>query len=261
MRTYFIFALLLICFSCKKEDNYPEIRVMGHAGAGIDISSSPYQENTREAIEYALSYNEISGVEVDIQWSKEGTPWLYHDNDLSIQTNEEGNIRDKTDEELLQVRYKGLNHEHLTKLTDIVDLIGSKELVLDIKFTTANQLTQQEIQDGLSDFVALSSGLKVTVILQNMNLAPYFQGLGWNVYLNINAAEDYFTIPQWENSTGCCISNSSVDESGVELIHNANKKVIIFSARAPKPIRKALKKKPDFFFADDIRATLIEKIR
>jgi len=262
MKFCFSIVILIFCLSCKKEDKYPSVQIFGHAGNGIDISSSPYQENTYEAVQYALSYNEISGVEVDVQWSKDGTPWLYHDDDLSIQTNGSGSIHEKTDEELSDVKYKGLNNEQLTRLADIVELIGSKELILDIKFLeSGSQLTQQEIQDGLSEFVDLSEGLKVSVILQNMNLGPYFQSLGWSVYLNANSTEDYFSIPQWENSTGCCISNVHIDEGGVESIRSTGKKVIIFSARAPKTIRKALKKKPDIFFADDIRATLIEKIR
>jgi glycerophosphoryl diester phosphodiesterase len=260
MKSYFFILVLLICLSCKKEDKYPEIQIYGHAGSGIDISSSPYQENTYEAVEYALGYSEISGVEVDVQWSKDGTPWLYHDDDLSVQTNGSGNISERTDEELSGVRYKGLNGEDLTKLVDIAGLVGAKELILDMKFSQV-QLTQQEIEEGLSEFVNLAAESKVSVILQSMDLAPYFQSMGWNVYLNANSTDDYFSTPQWENSNGCCISNTNIEQSGVTLIREAGKKVIIFSARAPKTIRKALKKNPDIFLADDIRATLIEKIR
>jgi len=261
-RFIYILSLLLIASSCKKEDNYPSIEVFGHAGAGINISNSPYQENSIEAIKYALNYSEISGVEIDLQWSKDGTPWLYHDNELALETNAEGKVSDKTDEELSEVRYKGLNQEKLVKLTDVAGLIGDRQLILDLKLlASGNILTLQEIQDGLSDFVALAGDMKVTVILQNMDYSVYFQSLGWGVYLNVNSVSDYYSIPQWENSVGCCISNSNIESNEVENLHTSHKKVIIFSARAPKTIRRALKKRPDIFMADDIRSTLIEKIR
>src|SRR6218665_3558287 len=262
MRFFTIILILTGIFSCEKKDRYPEIKIFGHAGDGIDISSAPYQENTTQAIEYALNYPEISGVEVDVQWSKDGTPWLYHDEDLSLQTNGEGKIRDKTDQELMAIKYKGLNNEKLTKLVDIISLIGSKTLILDFKSSAVGSLLSlQEVQDGLAEFVSLSSNLDVSVVLQNMDYASYFQSLGWDIYLNANSVSDYYTIPQWENSIGCCVSNSSVAENEVQDLHANDKKVIIFSARAPKTIRKALKKHPDMFLADDIRATLIEKIR
>ena len=262
MRFFTVIVFFGLLLSCKKKDIYPDIRIFGHAGAGINISTSPYQENSIEAINYALSYSEIAGVEIDLQWSIDGTPWLYHDDDLSAETTASGKISDKTDQELSEIRYTGLNFEKLVRLTEVAPLIGDRELILDLKLVASgNMISLQEVQDGLADFVALAGDMNITVVLQNMDYAAYFQSLGWNICLNANSAADYYTIPQWENSTGCCVSNASITKEDVDALHNLDKKVIIFGVRSPRSIRKALKKGPDKFLADDIRATLIEKIR
>lgn len=253
------FALL----SCKKEDKYPEITVIGHGGSGIDISTMPYQENTIEAIEYALSYPEIAGVEIDIQWSKEGTAWLYHDEDLSTQTNGSGCVREHTDQELEALNYNGLQTLQLPRLNETAALLTGKKVFLDLKLpdNCGTALSTAEFENSLLSFQALLEDVEVSVIVQNLSQLAFFQALGWKVYLNVVSESSFLSTDNWEDCAGCCIRNEGVTGEEVDAIHAAGKEVIIFDARAPKPIRKALKKRPDYFLADDIKATLIEKIR
>lgn len=255
--------IVLGLFSCKKEDKYPEVALYGHGGSGIDIESSPYQENTIEAIEYALSYPEIEGVELDIQWSSEGTAWIFHDEDLSAQTDQSGCVRSSSDELLSEAHYHGIHKEHIPTLNEAAAYLKGRKVVLDIKntYNCGATITQEEIENSLTEFNALLENTEVSVVVEDLTDLTFYQSLGWKVFLNVYTISDYVTSINWEQTTGVSIRNAAVSAEEVKQMKGYGKEVIIFEAKAPKSIRKALKKRPTMFLADDIRAALIEKIR
>lgn len=262
-RLALIIGLTLVVFACKKEDKYTDIEIYGHAGDGLNASSAPYQENTIDGIQYACSYGELVGVEVDVQWSRDGTAWLFHDDDLSIETSSSGCVRSKTDEELELVEYKGAFGVSLPRLNDIASIVKNKKIILDLKkpMDCGDDLTVLEFQNSLNAFSALLEGTEVSVLVQNLDDLAFFQTLGWKVYIATLSTTDYFDTQNWQSTAGCCVRNSTCNKYDVDAVKAQGKEVIIFDARAPKTIRKALKKHPTAFLADDIKATLIEKIR
>lgn len=256
-----LFLILISLFSCKKEDKYPDIQVFGHAGAGLDMNTSPYEENTLESITYALSYSEISGVEVDIQWSKDGTIWLFHDQNLETQTNGSGCVRENTDQQLSEVHFKGFNQEKLVKLNDVATKFTGRTIILDLKdYGCGTSLSNGDFESSLLSYQSQLANTEVIVIVQDYTKASFLQGLGWKVYLEVQSAENYINSGI-SNSTGCSIRNEKISQEEVANIQNLGKEVIIFDARSPKQIRRAFKKTPNGFIADDLKATLIEKIR
>lgn len=263
MKTLLRYLLvILLISSCKRKDKFPAVHIFGHAAAGLDMTTSPYEENTIEAIEYALSYPEMSGIEVDIQWSKNGTLWLFHDEFLETQTSGDGCLRTKTDEELDDFHFKGINKEELVRLNDIVSIIANRKLILDLKIYGCGQvLTNSEFENPFIEFNSLISNTEVSVIVQDLSKSTFFESLGWKVYLEVQTVNDYINVLGSGTSSGCAIRNTKISKEEVSQIQNYGKEVIIFDARSPKTIRQSLKKAPNGFLADDIKATLIEKIK
>lgn len=263
MRVFFTYlAILLLAYSCKRKDKFPDIAIFGHAAGGLDMATSPYEENTLESIEYSLSYPEIAGVEVDIQWSKDGTIWLFHDELLETQTSGEGCLHTKTDAELEQVHFKGIQKEQLVRLNDIASKISMRKLILDIKiYDCGDVLTASAFEDPFIEFNGLIENAEVSVIVQDLSKAAFFESLGWKVYLEVQSADDYMNGINSNISTGCVIRNTKITKEEVSQIQSLGKEVIIFDARSPKPIRESFRKAPNRFLADDIKATLIEKIK
>jgi len=258
-----LIALLFLMFSCKKGDKYPDIALYGHGANGIDIQTAPYQENTLEAIDYALSFPEVVGVELDIQWSKEGTAWLFHDEDLSTQTNQQGCIRSMSDILLEEVKYQGIHGEHLPRLNEVAEHVKGRKVILDVKNSYGCDVpaTSQQVEESFLAFKNLLENTEVAVIVEDLSDLSFYQSIGWKVYLNAYSIADFQATVNWEQTDGIVIRNESVSAEEVAEMKALGKEVIIFEAKAPKPIRKALKKQPTMFLADDIRAALIEKTR
>lgn len=63
-------------------------RIIAHRG-----DTSRFPENTLEALQ-AAAQSGVDGVELDVQFSSEGTPVVFHDRDLKRMTNQTGLVRD-----------------------------------------------------------------------------------------------------------------------------------------------------------------------
>lgn len=264
MKNSWAFILLLLIFSqCKKEDKYTNVQVFGHAGNGMDIPTAPYPENTVNGIKYALSYPEISGVEIDIQWSKDGTAWIFHDEKLDDQTNGFGCLRSNTDAALESVHYKGLQQEKLPKLNEIAPLISNRKVMLDLKNYKGcgDSVTTAEIHASMTAFNALLNNVEVYVVVQELNDVAFFNNLGWKIILEVYNKDSYYAVSNWTSSNGCVMRNSSINKDEINDIQSHGKEVILFDVRSPKAIKQSLKKGPDILLADDLKATLIQKIR
>jgi len=263
MRFITLFIVLILLSNCKKEDKFKDVKIFGHAGDGLDMSTAPYQENTLEAIEYTLSYPEVAGVEIDIQWSKDGTAWLFHDENLDSQTNGSGCVRSKTDSELESIHYQGVQKEKLPKLNEIATLVSNRKVILDLKSYggCGVELSNQERQAALIEFNSLLTNTEVYAIVQDLTDVNFYNNLGWKTILEVYNKDSYFAVVNWQNSSGCTLRNESITSDEIHNIQSKGKEVILFNIKSPKAIKKSLKKGPDIILSDDIKATLIQKIR
>lgn len=103
----------ILLSGCQKTDltqtaqlNFGKILVFGHAGAGMGILHTPNPPNSEESILSAIDFHGADGVEVDIQILKDSVVIVYHDNDLSTQTNCQGCLQEKTSADLADCRYR-----------------------------------------------------------------------------------------------------------------------------------------------------------
>ncbi|MFY0643281.1 MAG: hypothetical protein JXR19_02325 [Bacteroidia bacterium] len=115
--------------------------ILGHAGAGVDLVNSSYKPNTEKAIRAAVEVYQIDGVEVDVQFSKDGVPVLFHDPYLENTLTElSGRVHERMAGDMIGKPYRGYPHnsqEELLSLEWLFDYVNnsSKKVVvnLDIK--------------------------------------------------------------------------------------------------------------------------------
>lgn len=259
--------LIFICsmfVSCYKKETFPTVQLLGHAGMGLSQQNAVYVDNSLESIELALSLSGSNGVEIDVQFSKDGTAWLFHDFELDERTNASGCIAEKTDAELSQIRYKTLKKEKLIRLSDILPLVSeSHTILLDLKGYNACSNSYissfETIQNQLFKFKSACASSSVFCITANYN---------WMIQFDLNEIPFFFETEELsaalaaiENQPieGIVVRNSKFDREEIAQIQATEKKVVIFEVRSPKGIRSALRKLPDYLITDDLRATIIEK--
>jgi glycerophosphoryl diester phosphodiesterase len=263
MRFNLIFILALL--SCSKKTEHANVEVLGHAGMGLRIENSIYHNNSSESIELALSISGCTGVEVDVQLSKDGELWLYHDKELSSESNGSGCVNDFTSTELEQLHYSTFKKEKLIRLNDINPLyLKDKTLLMDIRHFNhckgVNVDLMQFIAALSSSSILQDPTINSYCVLANPAWIEPFNSAGFKVLLSVEgtglSAELFDTYPELK---GIMSKNKSTDKQLVKEFRQMGKKVYIFEMRSPSGIRSALRKLPDGVVTDDVRATLIEK--
>lgn len=262
MRYKFIFIVALVAFSCKKKEQFNDVKLIGHAAAGLDSETSPYHDNSQEAIDYAIQMKGIDGVEIDVQCSASGSMWLFHDEFLTDDTKGDGCVNSLNDEYLSTLFYNGLEKEALVKLADLDFPFATKTCFLDVRHSnpcTVQILDQQTVINAIDAAILPFSVPEVSVITNNPSWVHAFYLKGWKVYVELTSADSYLNSGTLTETTGLCIRNSEIDRSEVAEVKQAGKEVVIFEVRSPKGIRSALKKHPDFLLTDNLKAAIIEK--
>jgi len=79
------------------------------------------------------------GIELDVQLSKDGQVYVFHDDDLKRMTGTEGLLEEKTSDELSQLRLVG-SGEKIPTLSDVLDLVkGQVPMLVELKSTLRRQ--------------------------------------------------------------------------------------------------------------------------
>jgi glycerophosphoryl diester phosphodiesterase len=259
-----LFTLILLISACSKDDKSAYTKVIGHGATGLRMPASFYHDNSLEAINKALETEGCDGIEIDVQLSVSGTLWLFHDSELSVETNHSGCINSKTDEELKQVRYNTIRKEKLARFEEIPfhKLIG-KTLMLDLRHYNSCQaviISSEKITEQLLKFPEIQAG-NINVYLIS-NYEPWIIALQtspFDLIYSTETLEEAKLVLNTNNIAGVMIKNAQINKNQVNELKALEKKIIIFEVRSPKNIRKALKKRPDYLVTDDLRATIIEK--
>lgn len=264
MKYSFILLFFALLFSCKKKEGFDQVLVFGHAGNGLNFEGSVYIENSKEAIDLALSISGVSGTEVDIQVALDNEIWLFHDDLLETNTTGKGCVGQKSSTELSELHYTTAQKEKILPLSELdVNQFAGKTILLDIRhFNSCNEqlVLRESIETGLETVITNNPNTQFIVLTSHLEFATYFKSKGYVVFYNV---ADYATLVNQDlfntNVDGFIIKNKSIEQNEVNLIQNQGKKVIIFEMRSPKYIRKALEKHPYAVITDDIRSTIIEQ--
>jgi glycerophosphoryl diester phosphodiesterase len=256
------FIVLLMLVSCKKK-SYPDVSVVGHGCMGLEILNSVYHDNTEEAFDLATGMAGLDGVEIDVQLSLDGSIWLFHDDEISLETNGSGCLGTKSDQEIKTLSYKSLYKENLVKLSEL-DLTRIKEKKLFIDLRHYNKC-EGAFYDPVEWIAAINSiefpaDIELYIVLSIPEWSQDFIDQGYKVLLSAFEEEELSDLlSQGFMADGFMVKNAIINETDVQAIRALGKKVFIFEMRAPKSIRKALQKGPDGVVSDDLRAALIER--
>jgi len=264
MRFKLIFLIGLIS-ACSKSKSYEGIEILGHAATGLENINSPYHDNTREAVEYALSMEGCDGIEIDVQLSADGELWLFHNTNLELETNTSGCVPNLNFSDLNQTHYTTFGKEKLVRLRDLdTSYFKGKKILLDIRHYNecASQFVDQNAMISHLQEIGFSNpaSFEVSCILGNPNWIDDFQNAGLSVLYSIYSAEEFNLYQSnYPNLEGFVVKNNDFSEADITEVKANNKKVYIFEIRSPKGIRSALRKHPTGVLTDDLRATLIEQ--
>lgn len=265
MRFSLYILAIIALFACKKgSDKFPATQLVGHAGSGLHSTTSPFHDNTKESVEYALSFEQIEGVEVDIRVSKDGTAWMYHNTLLDDETNGTGCVATSSDDYLSSLHYRGLKNERLARLIDLPQDLKGRTLMIDFRNISG---CDNSIQDSVLLVHALEqaknhfAGNQVYILCNDASFLSVFQSWGWKLFLNSYNLSHFQNYPTPLPFDGVCWSNDDCTAADIQTIKSQGKQVILFSLRAPKSVRKALKKEANFILIDNLKEGIIEKFR
>lgn len=262
------FSLILVIgmlVACSKSKSYDGIEILGHAATGLENISSPFHDNTKEGVEYALSMEGCDGIELDVQLSADGELWLYHNSKLEVETNSIGCISNLSFQVLKNTHYTSIGKEKLVRLRDLdTSYFNSKNILLDIRHYNecSSQFVNPDVIINHLEEIGFThpSSFQVRCILGNPDWINDFQVAGLAVLYSIYSVEEFNLYQSnYPNLEGFVVKNNDFSESEITEIKSKNKKVYIFEIRSPKGIRSALKKFPTGLITDDLRATLIEQ--
>lgn len=262
------FSLILVIgmlVACSKSKSYDGIEILGHAATGLENISSPFHDNTKEGVEYALSMEGCDGIEIDVQLSADGELWLYHNSKLELETNSMGCISNLSYQVLKNTHYTSIGKEKLVRLRDLdTTYFKGKNVLLDIRHYNecANQFVNQHVVINHLDEIGFThpSSFQVRCLLGNPDWINDFQVAGLAILYSIYSLEEFNLYQSnYPDLEGFVVKNNDFSESEITEIKAKNKKVYIFEIRSPKGIRSALKKFPTGLITDDLRATLIEQ--
>lgn len=256
-----ILSFFALVFGCQKDKGFESVEIIGHAATGLKIQNSIYHDNSKEGIEFALSIDGCNGVEIDVQLSKDNELWLFHDVDLSVETNSQGCISNLEEKTLSTCIYSSPKKEKLAKLKDIdFSKVRDKIILLDLRHAN---ICENKVND-LSEFLSAINKIKelkkenVYVLLSINEWVLPFSNQGYKTIVSLNSFDE-INFEYLNESYGVILKNKGISKEQVDVLHEKNKKVYIFDIRAPKETRKALEKHPDGVVTDDIRTALIEK--
>jgi glycerophosphoryl diester phosphodiesterase len=263
----FIVLLFTVLIGCVKPEPNIDLPVIGHAITGLYNPQRIYKDNTQEAFQYAMLFADLGGIEIDVQLSKEGTLWLYHDQDLSSQTNFYGTIKEYDDLTLSEVNYKSFHREKLTRLEDLIIPEKNHDLHLyidlkDFNYRSIDSLLLDDLVNSLNTFMTNNPYFtNLSLILLDLSYLEYFTNHGFtSFYTDINDLNDgkqkKNIFPLLE---GVFVRNANISKTDVKQLQEDQLKVIIFDMRTIFSIRKAKEKKPNEIMVEEFRTALKER--
>lgn len=151
-----------------------KVNIWAHRGCSMQ-----YPENTLEAFEAAAKLSGITGIELDVQFTKDNEVVVFHDENVSRVTNGTGNIRDYTLAELkkLEICSKDYQISRIPTLEEVLKLLKpyceERDLLINIELKTSvvryegiEEATLNKVRDyGMEACIVYSSFLPESVAL------------------------------------------------------------------------------------------------
>lgn len=228
-----------------------------HAVTGLSNPQSAFKDNTKEGFEYALSFKDLDGIEVDVQMSLDSTLWLFHDVHLEESTSGYGSICDKDDAYLNSVTFKDGSFLEKLSSVDLSNVQGSKKVILDIKYVgmCGNDLiTVSSLINQVSNFIDHPL-IHVQFIINTPQVAEQIHSVGFDVYQDALEKSDINVSSSVYK--GWYIRNNNINTNEVIDAQNAGKEIIIYEVYSTGSIKKAIRKGPNALLIEDVKEAVI----
>lgn len=257
---WILLIALILLVSCQKEAEN-SIEIWGHAGTGLQrMDGNP--DNSLEAIKKAWYKYKVSGIEVDIQMSKDGTLWLYHDEYLESKTSGTGCISEMNDEYLSEVKYYDKPGLHinipLTKLEDALKIAPHQaQIMLDIRtvnFCKKEQVNFNEVIDQIVTLKEKYEHIQFYIATFSDSFLQICKNKGLdNLFLeSINITEDKGIIVN-NSYRGTVIKNNNINKEQVQSLKDLGIEVMIFEVRSLAGFNIAKNKNPNQILSDHLK--------
>jgi hypothetical protein len=260
---YFLYGfIVLVSFSCAEKESFDDVDIAVHAVSGLYNPQSFFIDNTIEGMHYALKFEELDGIEVDVQYSSDGSLWMFHDQFLEDRTSESGRICEKTDDLLSQVTYADANDTKISKLSTINWLlnVGDKNIYVDLKNLKSCNSSIYSPTDFISELnkINQNEGLTTFPIINDTAFALVVHNAGFKVF------SDAFSYAEANEKLtsfyyGVFIRNSDLTGSEVSNLQINGKKVILFDMFSLTGVKEGLKKHPNALLVEDFKSAIIER--
>lgn len=242
---FFISLFTLTACSNKSMNN----SVFSHRGA-----SGEEVEHTFAAYDLAIDYGS-QNIEQDLVTSKNGTLFVSHDLSAKRITGVNKLYSDMTDEEIRQL--KTINDEPILALQDVFDKYkDSVNYIIELKEN--NKQTNKFID------IVNKNNLSKSIIVQVSNTEPLdliskkFPNM--EKLLLIKEQKDILKATKNSNVDIISINKEFLTKNNVALVHNANKKINVWTVDSTKEITNAITLNVDSYFTNyTAKALLLEK--
>lgn len=243
--------------SCQKSEVVNKAFVVAHAGFGIDVVFNPYPSNSKSALDL-LRLTGGKGVELDIQLSKDGQLFCFHDGRLDTRTNFSGCIPEFTAKELASLHYVNYASQPVARLEQM-DFSGITALYLDLRhynFCSESFIDPLSWIAPLTDFVAKHADKTIICMTNWLELATILHNANFEIAYETSTEEQAINSAENTPFKGVVYKNKVATQPGIDKIRKMEKKVIIFDVRSASGNTAALKKQPDVLITDAVEHAL-----
>ncbi len=200
------------------------MKIWAHRGC-----SYRYPENTLSAFRKALNY-EITGIELDIQLSRDGHIVVMHDETVDRTTDHSGWLKDYTLAELKAMHIRGDDNEHVPTIREVLELIRddcvSRGILLNIELKNS-EVRYEGMEQMILDLVR-EYGMEPYIIYSSFNPESVAMLKKMRPDLHVGALAEYASR---------CLEIA--EAAGADALHPFIKRIDIpdLKTRTDKPVR------------------------
>lgn len=265
--------------SCKRLDVEPDtakaVKVIGHGGVGFQSPRNQLPHNSLQSAAKAIEFYGAHGVEVDVQMSKSGTLWMYHDLSLETQSDCFGCIIQKTDEELAQCRFKNDVQVNVWNapfyLTPVDELIARIKnfselpyLIIDVRSAPiCEDMTRDSVLAGTTRGILrarreFGNNDRLYFILRDRALTEKVKKENPEIQILFEAPfnSDNLEFAKQNDVAGLSFNRRAIEKSDVDYMREQGFEVCLFGAKSQSSIAATLNQTPEFIITDNIPLTL-----
>lgn len=244
------------------------MKIFAHRGASGD-----YPENTILAFKKAIDLD-IKAIELDVHKSKDGTLVVIHDEDIERTFKGHGLVKNYIYDELKNFKcrkFEFINNNlcNIPTLRDVLILVKDYGIFLNIEAKT--DLIHYDLEQDVINLIE-EYNLEDNILISsfNHNCIEIFKNINPNIkYANLyHNKDDYVGFDnvvehaKYSGIYSINLNHQLVDKDLVNLAHNNNLKVFVYTVNTPNLMRNMIKYGVDGIFSDypDLMREILESI-